>query len=330
MGHPALRSARLSLGVAACGGDDEGESGGGGGESGTAAEGKQGGKLTMLVDRRRRLHRSRPDVLPDGPRSSRTQRRSRCTATSPTIPTTPVEDLAEGKPEVSEDGKTVTVKIKKGVKFSPPVDREVTSKDVKYAIERGLLQHGQQRLRRRRTSATSSAPRLAVKPGTKIAGIETPDDLTLVFKLKRATGRRPRRGALVLPLTAPVPEEYAQQVRQGEADAPTARTRSRRVPYMIENNAAGKAIGYEATKRIHLVRNPNWDKALGFRPAYLDEIDMPQGNDDTTVASRKILDGQRPGHRRLRRPAGHPQAGAHEQQGPAQVRSRAAAAAGSR
>ena len=30
---------------------------------------------------------------------------------------------------------------------------------------------------------------------------------------------------------------------------------------------------------------------MDFKPAYLDEIDMPQGNDDTTVASRKILDG---------------------------------------
>src|SRR3712207_588105 len=63
-------------------------------------------------------------------------------------------------------------------------------------------------------------------------------------------------------------------------------------PYMIENDESGKAIGYQAGRRIHLVRNPNWDASLDFRPAYLDEIDMPQGNDDTTVASRKILDGQ--------------------------------------
>ena len=41
-------------------------------------------------------------------------------------------------PEISEDGKTVTVKIKKGVMFSKPVSREVTSKDVKYGIERAF------------------------------------------------------------------------------------------------------------------------------------------------------------------------------------------------
>ena len=56
---------------------------------------------------------------------------------------------------------------------------------------------------------------------------------------------------------------------------------------MIENDASGKAIGYEAGRRIHLVRNPNWDEATDYKPAYVDEIEMPQGNDDTTVASRK-------------------------------------------
>ena len=31
------------------------------------------------------------------------------------------------------------MKIRTGVKFSPPVNREVTSEDVKYALERGFL-----------------------------------------------------------------------------------------------------------------------------------------------------------------------------------------------
>src|SRR3954454_14370472 len=38
----------------------------------------------------------------------------------PNDSTTMIPDLAEGPPQVSQDGKTVTVKIKKGVKFSPP------------------------------------------------------------------------------------------------------------------------------------------------------------------------------------------------------------------
>src|SRR4051794_19582836 len=43
-----------------------------------------------------------------------------------------VPDLADGEPQISADHKTVTVKIKPDVKFSPPVDRAVTSKDVKF------------------------------------------------------------------------------------------------------------------------------------------------------------------------------------------------------
>ena len=60
-------------------------------------------------------------------------------------------------------------------------------------------------------------------------------------------------------LTAPVPEEYAQGVRRQE-EPPYGQNQVSTGPYMIENDASGKAIGYEPGKRIHLVRNPNWDK----------------------------------------------------------------------
>ena len=46
-------------------------------------------------------------------------------------------DLASAPAIVSADGRTVTVHIRRGVHFSPPVNREVTSADVAYAIERG-------------------------------------------------------------------------------------------------------------------------------------------------------------------------------------------------
>jgi peptide/nickel transport system substrate-binding protein len=50
-------------------------------------------------------------------------------------------DLASGPAIVSPDGTTVTVHIRSGVHFSPPVNREVTSADVAYAIERGANPH---------------------------------------------------------------------------------------------------------------------------------------------------------------------------------------------
>ena len=49
----------------------------------------------------------------------------------------PSPDMAAEPAQVSGDGKTITVHIRKGVRFSPPVNREVTSTDVAYAIERG-------------------------------------------------------------------------------------------------------------------------------------------------------------------------------------------------
>jgi peptide/nickel transport system substrate-binding protein len=286
-----LKGAFLALALAGavlagCGGESSSS-----GESGTQpkapVEGKVGGKLTVLwtddVDNidcgisyyqmgymvcystQRPLYSWKPE---DG--------------------TTPVPDLAESDPQISKDGKTVTVKIRTGVKFSPPVNREVTSKDVKYAIERGFFNTVQNGYAGAYFGDIVGA-KIGAKPGTQISGITTPDDQTIVFKLKRGVGGV-LAGALALPLSAPVPEEYAKKF-DGKQPSLYGQNQVATGPYMIENDASGKAVGYEAGRRIHLVRNPNWEKDTDYKPAYLDEIDMPQGNDDTTVASRRVVDG---------------------------------------
>ena len=279
----------LTLGVAACGGDDE-PSGTGeqNTDTGTPAEGKKGGKLTALWT---------DDVDNIDPGITYYQMGFQVNAATqkslygykPEDAVNAVPDLAEAAPEISEDGKTVTVKIKAGVKFSPPVDREVTSKDVKYAIERGFFNTVNNGYAGAYFGELEGA-KVGAEPGAKISGIETPDDQTIVFNLTKGTGGVVA-GALTLPLSAPVPEEYAAKF---DKENPSAYGQNQVAtgPYMIENDASGKAIGYQAGRRIHLVRNPNWDESLDFKPAYLDEIDMPQGNDDTTVASRKILEGE--------------------------------------
>ena len=128
----------LTLGVAACGGDDSGSGSESGTNQGTPAEGKQGGKLTELWT---------DDTDNIDPGITYYQMGFQINAATqkslynykPDDAVHQVPDLAESDPQISEDGKTVTVKIKSGVKFSPPVNREVTSKDVKYAIERGFF-----------------------------------------------------------------------------------------------------------------------------------------------------------------------------------------------
>ena len=204
--------------------------------------------------------------------------------------TTLVPDSAEAAPEVSADAKTITIKIRQGVKFSPPVNRAVTSKDVKYAIERGFFNTVNNGYAGAYFGNIDGA-KVGVKPGTTIKGLETPDDQTLIIHLTKPTAGVLAAGGLAMPLTAPVPEEYAAKFDK-ENPSTYGDNQVSTGPYMIENNAAGKAIGYEPGKRIHLVRNPNWDKSTDFKPAYLDEIDNLEGNDDTGVASRQILTGK--------------------------------------
>src|SRR4051812_24753835 len=200
--------AALALGVAACGGssDDGKTKSTGKSAAPQATGGKRGGKLTMLwqgdvdyVDCGQSYYQSGYIV---------------CYATQrplynykPDNSTDMVPDLAVAAPEVSADGKTVTVKIRDDVKFSPPVNRIVTSKDVKYAMERMFFSTVATGYSFYFTDIEGAKP--GSDPGTKVSGIETPDDTTIVFHLTKATGGVLAAGALALLATAPVPEEYA-------------------------------------------------------------------------------------------------------------------------
>jgi peptide/nickel transport system substrate-binding protein len=207
----------------------------------------------------------------------------------------PAPDLADGEPQISDDFKTITFKIKQGVKFSPPVNREITSADFKYAIERGLLPGvatGYIRPYLEDLLGFDAAEAKAAKNGTiapNIPGITTPDDRTLVLKLDKPTAAVAEQ-ALSLPIGAPVPEEYAKEF---DADSPS--TYSEHVvgtgPYMIENDDQGNVTGYSPGKEIILVRNPNWDPSTDYRPAYLDRIEYKEGFTDVNSAVRKILTG---------------------------------------
>jgi peptide/nickel transport system substrate-binding protein len=199
-------------------------------------------------------------------------------------------DLATEYPTVSKDGKTVTIHLKKGIRFAPPVNREVEAKDVKYAIERDFLpQVGNGYVNLYWADIIGAKAYVAGK-AKEISGLTTPDKYTLVMKLDRPTGTVAAQ-ALALPGSAPVPKEYAAKYDKGKRS-----TYGQHVvatgPYMIKNDPkTGKITGYQPGKRIEFVRNPNWDKSTDYRPAYLDGFVFDEGN-DPSVGNRKIASGQ--------------------------------------
>jgi peptide/nickel transport system substrate-binding protein len=199
-----------------------------------------------------------------------------------------VPDIAASAPVVSADGRTVTIRIRRGVRFSPPVNREVTSKDVAYAFARFFSVNvgGPYPAYFSDLVGVPAAPTDGVRP---IRGITTPDARTIVFRLRAATSAS-FIGALSLPASAPVPQEYAKPF-----DAESPSTYNTHVvatgPYMVRNDDKGNTVGYQAGRLIELVRNPNWDPTTDPRPAHLDAIRIRTNATDATVAARQVLAG---------------------------------------
>ena len=301
----------VAAALAACG-SDEGPDGGGGAPLGkdgeTAAnvtdqlfagsatanleqaeEGKRGGKLTVLssgdvdfLDPGKTYYTYTIGILNALHRG--------LYAYDPRDITEPVPDLAAGMPEIAEDGRTVTVKLRTGIMFSPPVSRAVTSEDVKYAIERAFTANLQNGYVQTYFSDLEGAPD---KPGPykPVPGIRTPDDQTIVFKLTKNSGAA-LAGALAMPISIPVPKEFAQRY---DRETPSTYGEQHAVftgPYMVESDADGKLTGFQPGRSLRLVRNPEYSADGDFRPAFLDEIQFESGNDDTSVATRRILSGK--------------------------------------
>jgi len=288
-------AAALTLFAAACGSSDNGGGSSGSSKAEKAAggdikAGKKGGTLTYLAA-------SDVDYLDTG-QTYYTFGYMVAFATNRTLysfkpndSVHPVPDLATGPPEISADNKTITVHIKSGIKYAPPVNREVTTKDIKYAFERAFSKEVPSGYAGAWFSSIVGTPEKVnsgdIKP---ISGIETPDDHTIVFKLKTPEAPLVTQ-ALVMPITTPVPEEYASK---WDKSTPSKfdQYQSFTGPYMVKNDpTTGKVTGRVPGKSISIVRNPNWDPKTDFRPAYLDAINIEEGNDDLATASRRALNG---------------------------------------
>jgi peptide/nickel transport system substrate-binding protein len=195
---------------------------------------------------------------------------------------------------ITDGGKTVTVHIRQGVHFSPPVNRAVTSVDVAYAIERGANPNVANPYFPAYFGSGAPAPLVGAQSasykGGPIPGIQTPNSSTIVFHTTKPSGAFLVQ-ALSLPLSAPVPQEFAGPL---DKHSPTTYGTTYLVatgPYMIKSNLKTgqfSGIGYQTGKSLTLVRNPNWNPATDYRPAYLNQININIGG-DATVIGQQVL-----------------------------------------
>jgi peptide/nickel transport system substrate-binding protein len=209
-----------------------------------------------------------------------------------------VGDLAAGVPTPTDRGLTYTYTLRHGVKFGPPVNRVVTSKDVAYAMNRLANPNdgGQYSF-----YYTVIKGWDAVANGTAktVSGIVTPNDNTIVFHLTKRAGDFNLR--MSMPATAPIPEEVAKCFEGKPGDY--GRDVVSSGPYMLQGAdkvkdttcAALKSMsGYDGANGNHiiLVRNPNYDQSTDpYRKNWPDQFQfLVNSNADDIFA--KVQSGQ--------------------------------------
>ena len=277
-----------SVAVAACGGSDNKDSGSSGSTTKSVPTGQKGGTVTALSA-------GDVDYMDPGQMYYTFGYQVGYSVNRPLYYFSPedsskqIPDVADGEPAIAEDSKSMTIKLKEGVKFSPPVDRAVICDDIKYAFERAFSQNVPNAYATQYFGDIVGAPSAPTKGIKDISGITCPDDQTIKFALKTPTAGA-LYAALVMPITMPVPRDYAEPF-----DKSNPSTYDKHVvftgPYQVKNNSKGELTGWEPGKQISVVRNPNWDAKTDFRPAYLDSWKIAEGNTDAAVASKRILQG---------------------------------------
>lgn len=278
----------VSLGASACSSDSDSGGKGGGGGSAKADAGlssivnatdKKGGTVTYE-------HTSGPDSLDPGntyygwvQNFARLYARSLVTfkpaAGKDSLQVVP--DLATGLGKASADAKTWTYTLRKGVKFEDGT--EITSKDVKYAIERSnfapeALSNGPTYFKAYLDGGDKYKGPYKDKSPEGLKSIETPDDQTIVFHLSKPFADMDYLAAFSQ--TAPI---------QQKAD-----TGASYVQKMVSSGPY-KFSAYDESKGATLVRNPEWDaKTDPIRKALPDKIELKFNVNPTTVDDHLLND----------------------------------------
>jgi peptide/nickel transport system substrate-binding protein len=175
--------------------------------------------------------------------------------------TVPVPDIASGPPQLSPDRRTYTFTLRPGVRYAPPVNREVTAQDFITAVERLYDKESPSPAQFYADLITGATAFGAGKAG-RISGLSAPDHRTLTITLDQPA--EDLLSILALSFFAPVPGEYAAS-------------------YQVGDNYSGHVVGtgpyklatYIPGETVMLDRNPNWDPATDpLRKAWVDRIQV--------------------------------------------------------
>jgi peptide/nickel transport system substrate-binding protein len=170
-----------------------------------------------------------------------------------------VPDLAEKAGEPSDGGKTWTYKIRSGLKYQDGTP--ITSKDVKYAVERSnfardVLSLGPNYFQQFMEGGKAYKGPYKDKSAEGLKSIQTPDDTTIVFKLNRPFQEFDY--LVATPQTAPVPQAKDTGIDYVKS---------------IVSSGSYKFQSYDEGKQAVLVKNENWDaKTDPLRKQYPDKI----------------------------------------------------------
>jgi peptide/nickel transport system substrate-binding protein len=176
----------------------------------------------------------------------------------------PVPDIASGPPQLSADRRTYTFTLRPGVRYAPPVDREVTAQDFITAIQR-LYDKTTPSDGEKYADLIAGARRFGAGKARRISGLAAPDPRTLTITL--AQPAEDFLSILTQSFFAPVPGEYAAN-------------------YAVGANYDGHVVGsgpytvdvYIPGRLVVLVRNPHWDPATDpLRKAWVDRIRIRLG-----------------------------------------------------
>jgi peptide/nickel transport system substrate-binding protein len=189
-----------------------------------------------------------------------------------------VPDLAEDLGTKSADGLTWTFKLKQGIKYNDGT--VVKAEDYAYAIKRSfahdLYDAGPTyQLQFFKDGDKYKGPYTA--GGDNYAGVETPDESTLIIKLAKKFDDLPFYAAF--PMFTPIPKAADTQKNYELKPKTTG-------PYQVASLTPGS--------ELKLTKNPNWDPASDpVRYQYVDAFDFKFAQ-DTIKVQRQVLNSNGP------------------------------------